>query len=240
MKKLLLLPLAICHISMMGQGINYLNDPALAQLSQWPATKPAVREDHQSMFGNAAPFEQLLKGLYPDGGASYNRPLIFLELGSWLGASALFMARQIPSAIVICVDHWLGSIEINNHPLYAGKIATLYDTFLANCWSYKDRIVPVRMTTLEGMIKIHQLGIQPDLVYVDAAHSYPDVTGDLEAVYALFPNTIICGDDFDWDQIPGWNFPVQRAVNDFAARHGFTVHSGRETNTRFWYLTKEN
>jgi hypothetical protein len=132
---------------------------------------------------------------------------VVLELGSWLGKSTRFIARSAPNATVIAVDHWLGSEEHVGNPV----LPVLYDTFLKNCWAFRDRIVPLRTSTIPGMGLVREHGVEPDLVYVDAGHDYASAKEDILTALDLFPGALLCGDDFLW---PG----VCKAVRDAVER----------------------
>lgn len=221
-----LLTTYISHTSI----INYTNDPILAQLAQWPQQKPLVAKNNDgSMFINHQPLGAIL---------NKNMRLIF-EFGSWLGASTRFILDHAPNAVVIAIDHWKGSEEHFDDPRFSTKLPTLYETFLVNCWEYKNRLIPLRMTTLEGMARVHQLGLEPDLIYVDAAHDYDSVMQDLTMAYAYFPGAILCGDDWRWSapdshENPAGILPVRRAVQDFAKQNNLRP----EPYFNFWVLIK--
>lgn len=92
---------------------------------------------------------------------------VILELGSWYGASTEYLARNAPQATVYAVDFWDNRFIIQdqadhyNDQSGASKEGSrvmrmlrehdLYETFLANLWPYRDRVVPLRMSTLEGV-----------------------------------------------------------------------------------------
>ena len=130
---------------------------------------------------------------------------VILELGSWMGKSTRFFAERCPNAVVFAVDHWQGSMEHHTTPEWRALLPTLYETFLKNCWDFKDRIVPLRMGTVAGMSLLHQHGVKPDLIFIDAGHDYPNANADVSTALRLFPESTLCGDDFMWEG-------VQRAV----------------------------
>ena len=139
-----------------------------------------------------------------------------VELGSWLGLSARFFLDIAPNAMVICVDHWQGSLEHHHDEKWRKMLPTLYETFLVNLWSYRDRIIPLKAGTIEGLKLIHSLGIHPDLIYIDASHEYDAVFQDVQTAMALFPKSTICGDDWSWDG-------VRQAVTENATHFQQTV-----------------
>ena len=114
---------------------------------------------------------------------------------------------------MISIDHWQGSPEHQQRPEFRAMLPTLYESFLSQCWGQRDRIIPLRMTSLEGLQTVSNYGIEPDLVYVDAEHSYPAVMSELELARELFPRARLVGDDYDWHG-------VREAVESFCAGMG--------------------
>jgi hypothetical protein len=158
---------------------------------------------------------------------SAETPLV-IELGSWLGLSTRYIADRAPNAVVVAVDHWRGSPEHHRHPEWRAMLPRLYETFLALCWEYRGRIVPLRMTTLEGLRTVAEFGLEPALIYVDAEHSAEAVTAEVELARRLFPRAVLVGDDYDW---PG----IAPAVCDAARRHGLALET-LGTRWRGWKL----
>jgi len=172
------------------------------------------------------------------------RPALIIEVGTWLGASAIHMAdvsKMLGLATkIICVDTFLGSVEMwlfpndSEHQADALRLQhgypTLYYTFLANVVraGHQDRIVPFPTTTLIAADYFATKGIQADLIYIDASHDERSARADIEAYWPLVrPGGILFGDDLPW---PG----VAAAVNDFAAQHGLEIGG----NWRHWQLQK--
>lgn len=158
-------------------------------------------------------------------------PKIMVELGSWLGLSSIFIAKQLkPGAKLYCVDHWKGSIEHVNNPL----VKTLYQQFLSNIIhaGLTLVIIPVKMTTLEAA---RYLKIEPDLIYLDASHIETDVFNDIMAWYPkLSSKGILCGDDYGWARL---GYPSVKAAVDRAA-----LILGKKVMVEggtFWWLSEE-
>lgn len=187
----------------------------LRQHYSWPINKPSATPDPQSMFVNGEELSELLN----------DKIHLIVELGAWLGGSTRYILDHAPSATVITIDHWKGSLEHHQQSPYTSKLPKLYETFLVNCWKYKDRLIPMKTTTLQGLEEIYQAGLKPDVVYVDASHEYEAVVADLEKIHMLFPNTRIMGDDWSWPT-------VRAAVTDFAKRYNFKVIANDKKN--FW------
>jgi hypothetical protein len=127
---------------------------------------------------------------------------VILELGSFQGLSARWLAQRIPpKAVLICIDHWKGSTEHHRRPDWEAKLATLFDTFLDNLWPYREQVVPMRTTTLVGMRELHALEVVPDVIYIDAAHETEHVYADTDLALRLFPDAEILGDDWPHDSV---------------------------------------
>lgn len=231
MKKLLLMPLLVSSL-VHATDLDYMQDPLLSQLAQWPAQKPNVPVDRdETMFINRQQLSLVLRAL------AVKDKVVIAEIGSWIGASTRGILNELPNAYVIAIDWWEGSEDINYFPQLVQKLPTLYETFLVNCWDYKNRLIPLKMKSIEGLTRIHELGINPDLVYVDASHTYQDVLLDLETIYKFFPDTIMCGDDWSWVAPHGFSspgMPVRRAVVDFCNKYKFEVFGDRN----FWIIKK--
>lgn len=149
---------------------------------------------------------------------------VIVELGSWYGKSAHMMMTEANHDITLfCVDLWSGEdIKEGNQVITAQKFGdmvdkhSLYETFIKNLWEYRGKVVPLQMTTLEGLKVIHQLGVKPDVVYIDANHTYDDVKAEFMLIKELFPDTQICGDDYNFDG-------VAKAVEEMAETYNMKV-----------------
>lgn len=153
-----------------------------------------------------------------------------IELGSWKGKSALFMAELLPMhGKIYCVDTWEGFLaESKKTPFsnYEREKSTLYDQFLSNVLhkNLMHKVIPLRKKTSEAA---KSLAIQADLIYIDASHDEKSV---LEDIYNYFPklkpNGILCGDDYG--RFPG----VTEAVHKAALKLGKKL----KFQTPFWWF----
>lgn len=171
------------------------------------------------------------------------RPSVIIEVGTWLGASAIHMAKVTKELSlgtkIYCVDTWLGAQEFwtwgsgtkerdlrlkNGYP-------QVYFDFISNVVQHgvQDIIVPVPNTSYVGSMILGSMGVKADLIYVDASHEYVDVKNDI-ASYLRLMNVggVMFGDDMN-NHWPG----VKRAVaesfgNDFEIHEdNFWVHRKR-------------
>lgn len=175
----------------------------LRNLYPWPDTIPDVPDRLTGWF--AGDNQNVLRqNLGPD-------TKLVVELGSWQGMSAQFLAKHAMSATVVCIDHWEGSQEHHTYAPWAVELPTLYGTFLRNLWPFKDRLIPLKATTTDGLNKIAECGLSPDLIYIDAAHDTESVFSDVSLALRLFPRATLVGDDWSWDSV---RIGVERAFKD--------------------------
>jgi glycosyltransferase involved in cell wall biosynthesis len=192
----------------------------LAEAFPWPGARPAIMASAEQPGWLGEGTDYLLACELS------TATRVVVELGAWLGLSTRFIADRAPNAVIVSVDHWQGSPEHREQPEFRSLLPTLYDSFLSLCWPYRDRVIPLRMTTLEGLQAVADHGLCPDLIYVDAEHSYHAVTAELELARWLFPAAAVVGDDYDWSG-------VRAAVNEFAERHSLALEF---SGSRGWKL----
>lgn len=173
----------------------------------WPSQPPDLPLDLQGWFldSHALFLEGSLKEL------DVADPVV-VELGTWKGRSADWWLKQ--GVRLACIDLWDPSV------IYPGKdladVKLVYEHCVRNLWQYQDRCVLLKMSTKDGLQILHDWGIQPDLIYVDAGHEYEDVHGDISACRRLFPWAKLVGDDFHHP-------PVRRAVEEAAKAEAMTI-----------------
>jgi len=179
---------------------------------RWPETKPDVKESKHGWLADGT--ARMLRSVLNDKVKSV------LELGSWVGKSTRFILHNAPNCVVYSVDHWKGSEEQQESakPEVKALLPVLYETFLVNLWKQRRRVVPIRASTIEGMEQIFACRINPDVIYVDAAHDYENVKADIECARRLFDKAVIVGDDYAHPE-------VRRAVDEYAAANGLKVKS---------------
>jgi predicted O-methyltransferase YrrM len=168
------------------------------------------------------------------------RPNTIIEVGTWLGASAINMAKITKSlglsTKIYCIDTWLGAEEFwtwkNNTPERDLKIKNgypqVYFDFLSNVVKHdvQDVIIPIPNTSYIGYMILKHYNIVADLIYIDGSHEYIDVKQDIISYLTLLnPGKIIFGDDFNWNG-------VNQAVKECLSNN----YKVEENN--FWIYTK--
>jgi predicted O-methyltransferase YrrM len=175
------------------------------------------------------------------------RPSRIIEIGTWKGNSAFFMADTLSAIDVpfemVCVDTWLGSSEMwlpdwqedaterrtgierrHGYP-------TIYYQFLANVLKkgYEGSIVPFPATSNVAYEVLCRLGYTAKFIYIDGSHSRLDASNDVTNYWDLVEaGGILCGDDYNW---PG----VRAAVNDLVARVGYPLEIAEDHS---WWVRK--
>lgn len=119
---------------------------------------------------------------------------VYLEVGTWCGLSAWHAARLAPRAEIICVDKWDGSGG-GQYDKQTGLLSLQYTQ--ANLWDYRDRVKLLRSDSEAGIREVAAGGYVPDVVYIDADHFVPKVRRDVLTALECFPDSVICGDDYE-------------------------------------------
>lgn len=139
----------------------------------------------------------------------------FVEVGSWKGKSACFLAVEIINSGKLikfdCVDTWEGSIEhkdvTSSH--YEPLLSTpdgLYNEFLQNIKPVANVINPIRKKSTEAALLYEDNSL--NCVFIDAAHEYEDVCMDVNYwLPKIKKGNILSGHDY-------FHGPVKQALND--------------------------
>ena len=173
------------------------------------------------------------------------KPTTIIEVGSWLGLSAITMGKAVKelglNTTIHCVDTWLGAIEFwtTGKNTYDRDLKTVngypqvYYQFLSNVVhnNLEDVILPFPNTSENGYRYFKYNNITAQMIYIDASHEEDDVYKDLNNYYELLENNgILFGDDYqkDW---PG----VINSVNRFAEEKNLPLEI---ISNNFWVLKK--
>lgn len=147
---------------------------------------------------------------------------LYVELGTWTGASAYLACELAPSASVVCIDCWDGRGVFSNQDAIAADSLRLTQ---ANLWDFRHRVTLLRGDTSSVVHAIGPaIGQFVDVVYIDADHTYAGAEKDIRACLQWFPQAAICGDDHDE--------PCGRVADDIF-RH--QIHLAG-LYRKFWYV----
>lgn len=103
---------------------------------------------------------------------------LYVEVGSWIGESAIALAEGSPHALILCVDTWEGSPSDRTRDLSkdAGTDA-VFEAFKKNTKGYN--IAPLRKSSLD--VAKNGAWANQDLIHIDADHEYESVKSDILA-----------------------------------------------------------
>lgn len=188
------LPMPSGHFPSGATTVLHPDDPAWAEVSDADLQKN-IDEVHNTQGADL----DFLKAIVHAEGVRImpeNRKLIVVELGSWVGHSAIAMAQALQrdyctDFTIYCVDNFLGGNEVQRQ---AAKGDAAWLAFQKNTAGY--RIEVCRGDTVE----IGKLwdGPKIDVLYVDADHSYEGCKADIET---WFPHVadggVIVGHDYN-------------------------------------------
>lgn len=111
---------------------------------------------------------------------------IIVELGSYMGESALIFAQEFPNGTIHCIDAWVPGFDDN-------------DTCSRDDYWYVENQFNSRMELVNNIVKHKclstEISIECDMVYIDACHTYECVKADIQH---WLPTTkkIVSGHDY--------------------------------------------
>lgn len=150
----------------------------------------------------------------------------FVEVGTWLGRSASYLAVEIVNSgkdiKLDCVDTWLGAPELMEEEVV--KNGTLYSDFIRNIEPVKRIITPIRLTSTQAS-HLYKDGTL-DFVFIDADHTKEGINSDLGCWFPKIKvGGIIAGHDWDYPEI-------KETLNGFFGEENIGV---RMPNTWVYY-----
>lgn len=187
----------------------------------WDKIDPSVLiEDSHSFFGDFEVFDWLIRT---------TRPEVIVELGSWKGHSANYMAdvcRKIGlKSKIICIDTFNGSEEHWTYPPLREELhlkngrPTVFERFLGNTVARgnTDYICPLPVDGGSGAKIFRTYDFRADMVFIDAGHEYDMVAKDIRQFWPhLSERGVMFGDDYQM-----WMTAV--AAHDVAKELGVPV-----------------
>lgn len=141
----------------------------------------------------------------------------YLEVGSWLGLSAITFAKQLKSsgnnkASIYCVDTWEGSSEHQN--VSEIRQGVLFEKFLDNVRRLEcdDIIMPLKGKSVD-IARIWNRE-KLDMVFVDGDHSYEGCLSDiLSWLPHIKENGRMIGHDINWPGVKEAVLKVSKQKN---------------------------
>lgn len=156
------------------------------------------------------------------------RPLVVVELGTWLGASAIAMARSVRrwGGTVTCIDTWAGELDKEGRSPEGRQPLMLWSAargMVEAGVNASIRLIPA--STREAAF-YWPLGQVIDFLYIDADHSHAGVLADLvHWVPKVRRGGMMAGDDYHHPLYPG----VATAWDEYARIEDLTLTAFQST-----------
>ena len=142
--------------------------------------------------------------------------VVYVEIGSYLGASSCFIAAGIKKARrhakLFCIDTW------HNDSMSEGERDT-FDVFYKNTEQYRDIIMPLRGYSTEVMPNADKHFQKIDFLFIDGDHSYEACKQDWQLCSPrLKSGSLVIFHDIGWAE--GVRRVVKEEVAPKAAQEG--------------------
>lgn len=167
-----------------------------------------------------------------------DEPYLVCEIGSELGGSTRFFLDYLPNSKCVCIDPWPDEYKLpqeffSRSPKLKEANASPYQLFLHMCEDYKQRILPIRDYSINGLMRFAKMNLSPDIIYVDGDHRYLGVVSDLVLSLHLFPEALLVGDDWNFSSeysvYKGIKKSVQKGVLDVSDHFGLEIDTVKNT-----------
>lgn len=158
------------------------------------------------------------------------KPGTIIEIGTFLGASAIHMAglaRELGLRTqILCIDDFRGWPGFRDRFKYVGMVngdVMLLYQFLQNVAYVNETeyVLPLPFSSGSALEKLCEWGVLGDLIEIDAGHDFHSAWSDINRAYkVLRPGGVMFGHDYF---TAADNKGVRRAVNLFARVKGLRV-----------------
>ena len=148
-----------------------------------------------------------------------------LEIGSYEGQSACYLAEKMHYGDIHCIDNWVGCDELKNRNINFVEVEDKFD-YNINLAKHKNKLINFYKYKKQSYIQLSKFISQGkenyfDLIYVDGAHDSQNVIMDAILSYKLVKQDgIIIFDDYlrktkDKNLLKSPKFAIDSFVNIF-------------------------
>lgn len=126
-----------------------------------------------------------------------------VEIGSFVGYSTQWWLRNMNAREIHVVDTFEGDAEHKHLAKTDEHLNKLLEVGLLNQFAFNMRCLELSSKIITWVGKSRAAlpfvaqHITPSVVYIDGSHASADVSSDIIQSYSLWPEALICGDDFD-------------------------------------------
>ncbi|KAF3619903.1 putative 40S ribosomal protein S27-3-like [Capsicum annuum] len=234
---------AVCGEAVMSQHIRHkIMERVFKGTSPWENFPPShvdnlLRKKWVKGWGsNGAVFENLIRRI---------RPKTIIEVGTFLGASALHMFELtrrlgLDDTQIVCIDDFRGWPGFSDHlhmkdmRMVNGDVMLMYQ-FMQNVVQANatKSVVYMPFSSGSALEKLCEWGVFGELIEVDAGHDFHSAWSDINRSFKLLKPGSKGGVIFGHDYFTAAdNRGVRRAVNLFARVHNLTV----QVDGQHWFF----
>ena len=149
-----------------------------------------------------------------------DKKINILEIGCYKGEATKWFLDNLctnPESKVYAVDTWKGSPEYGNDADFK-SIEKIFNQTIKNS---KKKLVKMKMTSYDALLKLNTKKIMFDIIFIDASHEAIDVLQDAILSWNILnENGIIIFDDYLWDLLNDYHFRPKVAINAFINIYG--------------------
>jgi predicted O-methyltransferase YrrM len=154
-------------------------------------------------------------------------PQVGLEIGCAEGHTTHYLLRNLPELVLHGIDPYVNYQDWNGR--FLSDRVDMHQQILDYCAEFGDRFIMHRDFS-DNMVN-HFEDASLDFIFIDGIHTYEQVTIDCENYFSKVKSGgVFAGHDYN--VIEG----VNRAVNEFAAKHGAEVQT---CPNDVWYWIKK-
>jgi cephalosporin hydroxylase len=131
---------------------------------------------------------------------TYGYPNIVVEIGCYYGKTTSELVQRIaprnPNLTYYAIDPFDTSIDVGE------DLEMIHDMFMKNLESFpfKNNIVFYREKSFDGLVKLRNDKVAPQLIYIDGDHTASTVLNDLVLSFDILATggMIVCDDSVVW------------------------------------------
>jgi hypothetical protein len=143
------------------------------------------------------------------------------EVGVYKGGYSIELCKANPNLVLYCIDKW----GIDDKTEKRRNLHMKIYNYAKRKLSPYNAIV-VRDYSINAAKQFNLL----DFVYIDANHSYEEVSQDIQAwAEKVRPGGIVSGHDYDFTD-------VKKAVDEYVIKNNYKLNTTEDQNCSWWFV----